>query len=122
MPGPWRSTLTDYQSEIAELRNTVPPTPYEQIARILKERHNLDITAGAIWSFVRARDPRHQRKVFKLPDPDHKKPMDSPTHSGQHSEPAPSEPKSPDQIRQRLNSIKKEIQAEEATKKTTIIF
>ena len=69
MPGPWRSKLTKYQSKIAELRSTIPPTPYVEIARILNGKpYELGITAGSIWAFVKARDPRRAKKVFKLPD------------------------------------------------------
>jgi hypothetical protein len=69
MPGPWRSKLKKYQSEIARLRNTIPPTPYVEIARILNDKpYGLGITAGAIWAFVKARDPSRKKKVFKLPD------------------------------------------------------
>ena len=69
MPGPWRSKLKQYQGKIAELRNTTPPTPYVEIARILNDKpYELGITAGAIWAFVKARDPSRKRKVFKLPD------------------------------------------------------
>src|SRR5208337_269462 len=69
MPGPWRSKLKEYQGKIAELRNTTPPTPYVEIARILNDKpYELGITAGAIWAFVKARDPSRKRKVFKLPD------------------------------------------------------
>jgi hypothetical protein len=68
MPGPWRSKLTKYQNKIAEERSKIPPTPYVEIARILNEEYKLGITAGSIWAFVKARDPRRAKKVFKLPD------------------------------------------------------
>jgi hypothetical protein len=47
---------------------TQPPTPYRRIAEILKERHAIDINPSSIWSFVRARDPRRQRNVYRLPE------------------------------------------------------
>ena len=69
MPGPWKSKLTKYQSKIAEERSKIPPTPYVEIARILNAKpYELGITAGSIWAFVKARDPRRAKKVFKLPD------------------------------------------------------
>ena|SRR6266404_5634934 len=77
MPGPWRSKLTKYQSKIAELRSKIPPTPYVEIARILNEKpYELGITAGSIWAFVKARDPRRAKKVFKLPDQEPTRPTE----------------------------------------------
>jgi len=85
MPGPWRSKLTKYQSKIAELRSKIPPTPYVEIARILNEKpYELGITAGSIWAFVKARDPRRAKKVFKLPDQEPARP----------TQPAPAQPAS----------------------------
>jgi hypothetical protein len=63
MPGPNHSILNPYRERIAELRKTVPPTPYVEIARILKEDHGIVITAGSIWSYVKARTPGKGRKL-----------------------------------------------------------
>jgi hypothetical protein len=63
MPGPYRSILNPYRAEIADLRKTLPPTPYSRIAEILKEKYNVVIRASSIWSFVKARSIQGERKL-----------------------------------------------------------
>lgn len=63
-PGPYQSVLNAHLEEIAALRETRPqPTPYRTIARILKEKHNLEVSPNSIWSFVRARTLGRRRKL-----------------------------------------------------------
>lgn len=67
MPGPYRSILKPYRAQIAALRNTDPPTPYEEIAAILLKDHGIKIRASSIWNFVKAREEgKEPRKVVKL--------------------------------------------------------
>lgn len=69
MPGkPYQSKLTPYRKEIAELRKPWPPTTYKEIARVLKERHGLDVTPNSIWSFVKTRALNPHPKFYALPD------------------------------------------------------
>ena len=63
-PGPYQSVLNAYLAEIAQLRETRPqPTPYRTIAKILKEKYGLEVSANSIWSFVRARTLGRCRKL-----------------------------------------------------------
>ena len=65
MPGkPYQSKLIPHTQEIAELRRTIPPTPYLRIVQILKERHGLDVTSHSVWSFVKTRSKG--RKVYAM--------------------------------------------------------
>ena len=56
MPGkPFQSKLNPFLREIYELRGQAPPISYQQIARHLKARHGLEVSANGIFSFVKAR-------------------------------------------------------------------
>ena len=52
---PYRSKLTPFESEIADLRRTRPPTPYAEIVRVLKERHGLVVQLSTLFNFVKVR-------------------------------------------------------------------
>ena len=52
---PYRSKLTPFEAEIADLRRTRPPTPYTEIVRILKERHGLAVQVSTLFNFVKVR-------------------------------------------------------------------
>jgi hypothetical protein len=61
---PYRSKLTPFEAEIADLRRTRPPTPYTEIARVLKERHGLAVQVSTLFNFVKVRrkwDRLHRR-------------------------------------------------------------
>jgi transposase len=85
MPGPYRSILNAYRAEIADLRKTHPPTPYSQIAEILKEKYNVVIRASSIWSFVKARSIEGERKLKYVM-------AESPPAQSQLSQAAPTAP------------------------------
>jgi len=53
MPSKKQSRLVPFVNEIVALRETIPPTPYTEIAEILKEKHQVSIKGGAIHSFLR---------------------------------------------------------------------
>ena len=52
---PYRSKLTPFEAEIADLRRTRPPTPYTEIVRLLKERHGLAVQVSTLFNFVKVR-------------------------------------------------------------------
>jgi hypothetical protein len=52
---PYRSKLTPFEAEIADLRRTRPPTPYTEIVRVLKERHGLAVQVSTLFNFVKVR-------------------------------------------------------------------
>ena len=54
-PMPYRSKLTPFEAEIAQLRRTRPPTPYSEIVRVLKERHGLAVQVSTLFNFVKVR-------------------------------------------------------------------
>ena len=53
MPSKKQSRLTPFKDEIITLRETIPPTPYTEIAEILKEKYQISIKGGAIHSFLK---------------------------------------------------------------------
>jgi hypothetical protein len=56
VPGkPFQSKLNPFLREIYALRGQAPPVSYQQIARLLKERHGLEVSANGVFSFVKAR-------------------------------------------------------------------
>jgi len=63
-PMPYRSKLTPFEAEIADLRRTRPPTPYTEIVRLLKERHGLAVQVSTLFNFVKVR-----RKWDRLQSP-----------------------------------------------------
>jgi hypothetical protein len=65
---PYFSKLAPYRAEIAALRKPSPPVSYVEIARILKERHGLQISPNAIWSFVKHLALGHTRTFYQLPE------------------------------------------------------
>jgi hypothetical protein len=52
---PYRSKLTPFEAEIAQLRRTRPPTPYSEIVRVLKERHGLAVQVSTLFNFLKVR-------------------------------------------------------------------
>jgi len=54
-PMPYRSKLTPFEAEIADLRRTRPPTPYNEIVRLLKDRHGLTVQVSTLFNFVKVR-------------------------------------------------------------------
>lgn len=65
---PYQSKLNPYRQEIARLRATRPPTPYVQIAKLLKEQHNLDVSPHTIWAFVKSRSKGRKVYAMRLED------------------------------------------------------
>ena len=65
---PYQSKLNPYRQEIARLRATRPPTPYVQIAKLLKERHHLDVSPHTIWAFVKSRSKGRKVYAMRLED------------------------------------------------------
>ncbi len=63
-PGAYRSHLIPYHQEIALLRRTSPPTPYREIAKVLNEKYQLNVTYNGVWQFVRSRSKG--RKVYAM--------------------------------------------------------
>jgi hypothetical protein len=62
-PMAYRSKLTPFEAEIAQLRRTRPPTPYSEIVRVLKERHGLAVQVSTLFNFLKVRrkwDRRHR--------------------------------------------------------------
>lgn len=74
MPKPYQSKLIAYETEIAALRATRPPTPYARIAQILRENYALSVHRDTIHSFVRVRS--HGRKVSCFARPFEASPQD----------------------------------------------
>ena len=65
MPGkPFQSKLNPFLREIYELRGQAPPVSYQQIARLLKERHGVEVSANGVFSFVKARS--RPRAVYTI--------------------------------------------------------
>ena len=65
MPGkPFQSKLNPFLREIYELRGQAPPVSYQQIARTLKERHGVAVSANGVFSFVKARS--RPRAVYTI--------------------------------------------------------
>jgi hypothetical protein len=65
VPGkPFQSKLNPFLREIYELRSQAPPVSYQEIARLLKERHDLQVSANGIFSFVKARS--RPRAVYAI--------------------------------------------------------
>lgn len=65
MPGkPYQSKLNPFLQEIHRLRNQAPPVSYQEIARILHEKHGLAVSPNGIFSFVKARS--RKRTVYTI--------------------------------------------------------
>ena len=65
MPGkPYQSKLNPYLQEIHRLRSQTPPVSYQEIARILHEKHGLAVSPNGIFSFVKARS--RKRAVYTI--------------------------------------------------------
>jgi len=52
---PHHSRLAAFEQEIAGLRRRRPPTPYRQILRLLSQKHGVQISLHALYSFVQVR-------------------------------------------------------------------
>ncbi len=61
---PWASLLSDYESEIREMRKA--RKTYREISRVLAERHGAAFSHTAIWKFVCV---RAKRQPYALPEP-----------------------------------------------------
>jgi hypothetical protein len=70
MPGiPYQSRLASLEREIEELRRKRPPTPYRQVLRLLEEKHGVQISLHALYSFVQTRkkwDRIHRSSAMPL--------------------------------------------------------
>jgi hypothetical protein len=89
MPGPYRSVLNKHLEQIARLRDTDPPTPYEEISAILLAEHGIKIRPSSIWNFVKARaEGKPPREVAKIDKKYLKQqPLPPAQESPQHSAP-----------------------------------
>jgi hypothetical protein len=110
-PRPYRSKLQPFEAEIAAMRQKRPPMPYREIARILKERHGVDVQLSTLANFVKVRSkgkrnsylfgppwhrvgtllPRHT----KMPSTKHPDDSDSAMPQGKKAEDAPFRPRRP---------------------------
>jgi hypothetical protein len=52
---PHQSRLAAFESEIVDLRRRRPPTPYRQVLRLLRQKHGVQISLHALYSFVQVR-------------------------------------------------------------------
>ncbi len=52
---PHQSRLSAFEKEIAGLRKRRPPTPYRQVLRLLRQKHGVQISLHALYSFVQVR-------------------------------------------------------------------
>ncbi|MBW0001064.1 MAG: hypothetical protein JO015_18375 [Verrucomicrobia bacterium] len=65
MPGkPYQSKLNPYLQEIHRLRSQAPPVSYQEIARILHDKHGVAVSPNGIFSFVKARS--RKRAVYTI--------------------------------------------------------
>jgi len=56
MPGkPYQSCLNPYEDEIIALRRKRPPTPYAQIAELLRKKYQIVVRREAVYSFIKIR-------------------------------------------------------------------
>ena len=58
---PYQSSLMPYEGEIIALRRKRPPTPYVQIAQLLKEKYQITVTREGVFYFIK----RRVKKVYK---------------------------------------------------------
>jgi hypothetical protein len=63
---PYQSCLLPYENEIITLRRKKPPMPYSQIAELLRDKYQLTVRRGTIYSFmeIRAKES-YKNKVCK---------------------------------------------------------
>jgi len=80
---PWASLLSEYESEIRDLRKA--RRTYREISAHLKERHGVDFSYTAIWKFVRV---RAKRTPYALPEPGHTLPPVAALRPAKAQEPA----------------------------------
>ena len=52
---PHQSRLAAFEQEIVDLRKRRPPTPYRQVLRLLRQKHGVQISLHALYSFVQVR-------------------------------------------------------------------
>jgi hypothetical protein len=52
---PHQSRLAAFEQEIAALRRRRPPTPYRQVLHLLRQKHGVQISLHALYSFVQVR-------------------------------------------------------------------
>jgi hypothetical protein len=53
---PYRSKLSRYEAEIVSLRGQRPPVPYQKIVLLLKERHGIETSINAVFTFLKIRN------------------------------------------------------------------
>lgn len=53
---PYRSKLSRYEAEIVSLRAQRPPVPYQQIVVLLRERHGIETSINAVFTFLKIRN------------------------------------------------------------------
>lgn len=52
---PHQSRLAAFEQEIAALPRRRPPTPYRQVLQLLRQKHGVQISLHALYSFVQVR-------------------------------------------------------------------
>ena len=52
---PYQSKLGPFEKEIADLRRRRPPTPYRRVLHLLRQKHGVQISLHALYSFVQVR-------------------------------------------------------------------
>jgi len=52
---PRQSSLIPYENEIVALRRRKPPTPYSQIAGLLREKYHITVNREGIFKFIKNR-------------------------------------------------------------------
>ncbi|HEX2520709.1 MAG TPA: hypothetical protein VHP35_01195 [Terriglobia bacterium] len=52
---PHQSRLVSFEKEILDLRKRRPPTPYRRILCLLRQKHGVQISLHALYSFVQVR-------------------------------------------------------------------
>ena len=72
---PHQSRLAAFEQEITDLRRRRPPTPYRQVLRLLRQKHGVQISLHALYSFVQVRkkwDRLHRSAGERLAGPTEK--------------------------------------------------
>lgn len=52
---PYQSKLGPFEKEITDLRRRRPPTPYRRVLHLLRQKHGVQISLHALYSFVQVR-------------------------------------------------------------------
>ena len=101
---PYQSKLMPYEDEIIALRRKKPPKAYSQIAELLREKYQLTVSRGTIFSFIKLR-VKKEYKPCKYDAWDIKKPEanNQPTTEAkaiENSTALPKQPAVPDKPKQ----------------------